>query len=186
MSAIFIGAGAAVLAVGLTGYSMYKQHQAAGAAAQVDQATAAHNAKVDEAMADQLDLDTIENIRTQRREGKAFLSREEASYAAAGVIATSGSPMHAMITSAGRMEKEVQQQYQDSQIQQAKYRADARIGRLSGEARATSDRAAGTIALLNGGASIASQIYGGYKSGAFKGPTGGATMASTATAGVPA
>lgn len=153
--------------VGATGYSMYAQNKAAKNAAAVDTAAAAYNAKYDEAMARQLDLDTIQNVRTQRKEGEVYLSKQRASYAAAGVLENSGSALASEITNAGRLEQQLQQQWVNSQQKQQAYYSKARVGVLEGEARAEADRAQGTLALINGGASLARQAFGAYESGVF-------------------
>jgi len=169
----------AALAVSLvaTGYSAYKQNQAARNAASVDTAAADYNAKVDEAQANQIQLDTLQNIRTQRSENAVYLSQQEASYAAAGVLTSGGSPLHAMITNAGRMEQQLQQEYTNSQQKQQQLHSSANIGRLEGEAQAYADKQRGTMALIDGGAKMVSQLYGGYKAGTFdflkKKPKGG-------------
>ncbi len=150
-----------------TGYKMYKEHQASKNAAAVDTATGDYNAKVDIAQAEQLQLDTIQNIQTQRQNDAVYLSQQHAAYASAGVLANSGSPLAAQITNAGRMEMQLQQEYTNSQQRQKQLYSSASIGRLEGEARASADRAQGTIALINGGAKLAGQFYGGYSSGVF-------------------
>lgn len=159
-----------VTSIALTAYSGYEQKKAADSAAQVDTATANYNAKYDLAMADQLDLDTQQNIRTERQDDAVYLSREAASDAAAGVLATTGSPLHAQIINAGRMEQKIQQDWVNSNQKQQSYAAAAKVGQLEGSARANADRMSGTIALINGGAKIAGSIYGGYKSGVFSTP----------------
>ena len=159
----------AALAVSMaaTAYSAYKQHQAAKNAASVDTATADYNAKVDIEQAEQLQLDTLQNIQTQRENNAVYLSQQHASYASAGVLANSGSPLAAQITNAGRMEMQLQQEYVNSQQRQKQLYSSASIGRLEGDARASADRAQGTIALINGGANLAGQFYQGYNSGVF-------------------
>lgn len=156
-----------IASVVATGYSAYSQNKAAHNAAQVDTAVADHNAKIDEVQAQQLDLDTLQNIRTQRASNAVYLSQQEASYAAAGVDTSGGSPLHAMITNAGRMEKQIQQEYTNSQQKQQQLYSSAKIGVLEGAAQAEADRARGTIALIDGGAKIAGSLYGGYQSGVF-------------------
>lgn len=163
----------AITSLVVTGVSAYEQNKAAHQAARVDTATADYNAKVDIAQAKQLDLDTQANIRTERQSDDVYLSRQAASYAAAGVLATTGSPLHAQITNAGRMEQHIQQEYVNSQQRQQQLYSSAAVGRLEGEARASSDRMSGSIALLNGGASIARQAYGAYDSGIFNFGGGG-------------
>lgn len=173
----------AVASIASTAYGMVaqkraanQQAQAAENAAQVDQATADYNAKADMAMASQLDLDTQQNIRTARQENAVYLSRQEASYASAGVLATTGSPLHTQITNAGRMEQQIQQAWVNSQQKQQQFAAAAKVGRLEGAANAAADRAGasiartqGSIALLNGGARLAGIGMQDYQSGVFSG-----------------
>lgn len=158
---------ALAVSVGASVYSASQQKKAADNAASVDQATAAYNANVDINNAKQLDLDTIQNIRTERQNDQVYLSREAASYAAAGVLADTGSPLHAQITNAGRLEQQLQQQYVSSQQKQQQYYSSASVGRLEGAARASADQMRGTIALVDGGAKIAGNLFGGYESGVF-------------------
>lgn len=166
-----VAAGVAVTATtasaGLAAYGAIQQNKAARNAASVDQATADYNARADIAAANQLDLDTQENIRTQRDDNSIYLSRQAASYAAAGVLSNTGSALHAQITNAGRMEQQIQQAWVNSNQKQQQYAAAAKVGRLEGAARAEADRAQGTIALINGGAKIASSVFGASQSGIF-------------------
>ncbi len=161
--------GAAGASLAATGYSMYAQNKAAKNAAGVDNAVADYNARTDEAMARQLDLDTLQNIRTERAEDTVYLSKQAASYAAAGVLATTGSPLAAQITNAGRMEQQLQQQYVDSQQKQAQYRSAGRVGQLEGQAQASADRLGGTLALINGASRMAGSAFNMYQSGTFSG-----------------
>lgn len=164
MSMAFIALGISATA---TIYGTLQKKKAADAAAQVDQATANYNAKYDEALAKQLDLDTIQNIRTERANAAVYLSRQEAGYAGAGVLATSGSPLHAMITNAGRFEQRIQQDWVNSQQKQQQYYAAAKVGRLEGEAKASADRMQGTIALINGAAQLGGTLASAYGQGMF-------------------
>lgn len=164
LPAIFAGASAVASGVGA-----YGQYKASKNAAAVDQATANYNANVDKAQAQQLDVNTVENIRSERLANEEYLSRQAASYANAGVLATSGSALHAQITNAGLLEQKIQQQYVDSQQKQQQYYAQAAIGQAEGAAQASSDRLAGTLALINGGARIAGSLYGASQSGSFSG-----------------
>lgn len=157
----------AIVGVGLTAYGAIKQNQSAKNAAEVDTATANYNAKYDQAMAAQLDLDTQANVRTMRDESEIYLSQQHASYASAGVLANTGSALDAQITNAGRLEQRIQQEWINMNQRRNALYSQARIGRLAGEAQSDSDKASGTLALINGGASIARQLYGAYDSGVF-------------------
>ena len=161
------------VSVAATGYGMYQQNEAAKNAASVDNATAQYNAKYDESLAAQLDLDTLQNVRTARQNNDVYLSKEAASYASAGVLATSGSALHAQITNAGKFEQQIQQQYVNSQQQQQGYYSKAQVGILAGQAQASADRLSGSIALINGAAKIAGNLAGDYNAGMFSGLGGG-------------
>lgn len=158
---------ALVISAGATVYSASQQNKAAKSAAQVDTATADYNARADMAMAAQLDLDTHQNVRTARAEDRVYLSRQEASYAAAGVLATTGSPLHAQITNAGRMEQQIQQQWVNSQQKQQQLASRSKVGILEGAAQASADKSVGSLALINGGAKLAGTAFGAYQSGIF-------------------
>lgn len=163
MSGIALGLGAASLA--LTAYGAYEQKQAADSAAQVDTATAAYNGKIDAENAQQIDLDTLQNIDTLRQDEGQYVSREAAGYASAGVLATSGSALHAQITNVGRFTQKIQQQYADSQIQQNNLYTAAKVGIAEGAAQSSADQIGGSIALLNGASKIAGTAYSDYESG---------------------
>ena len=174
LPAIFAGASAVA-----TGVGAYEQYKGSKQAAAVDQSVANYNANVDRAQAKQLDVNTLENIRSERLANEEYLSRQAASYANAGVLATSGSALHAQITNAGLLEQKIQQQYVDSQQRQQQYYAKAAIGQAEGAAQASSDRLAGTLALINGGAKIAGTLYGASQSGAFSGLLGKTSKAGS-------
>jgi hypothetical protein len=159
----------ASVAVVATAYSAYSSYEGSKNAASVDNATAKYNAAYDESLAAQLDLDTLQNVRTARQNNDVYLSKEAASYASAGVLATSGSALHAQITNAGKFEQQIQQQYVNSQQQQQGYYSKAQVGILAGQAQASADRLSGSIALLNGTAKVAGSLYGDYQSGMFSG-----------------
>lgn len=167
MSGIALGLGAASLA--LTAYGMVQQKDAADSAAQVDNATAAFNAKLDAENAQQINLDSLQNIDTMRQDESTYISREEAGYASAGVLATSGSPLHAQITNVGRFTQAIQQQYADAQIKQNNLYEAAKVGVAEGGAQASADQIGGSIALLNGSSRLVGQAYTDYRSGVFSG-----------------
>lgn len=157
----------AVVAIGTTVYGAVQANKASRAAAQVDTATAEYNAKYDEAMSAQLALDTNQNIKTERKENAVYLSKQHVSYASAGVLANTGSALDAQLINAGRLEQHIQQTWVDMNQKQQQYASAAKVGRLEGSARATADRAQGTIALINGAASVSRQLFGAYQSGMF-------------------
>ncbi len=159
----------ALLVVAAAGavYSGIEQHKAASKAGQVDTATANYNAKLDEAQSAQLDLDTQQNIRTERQDDAIYLSRQASSYAAAGVLANTGSALDAQILNAGRFEQKIQQQWVDTNQRQKQLGAAAKVGRLEGSARRESDMASGKIALINMTSKLVSMGTSAYDQGVF-------------------
>jgi hypothetical protein len=163
----WFAAGALVVSEGTTVYSSIQQKKAADTAASIDTSTAAYNAQYDEATAEQLDYDTQHNIQVERQNDQVYLSKEAVSYAAAGVLATSGSALDAQITNVGRMEQQIQQSWVNSQQQQQQIRSQAQKGILYGQDQAAADRMSGTLALVNGGAHLAGMAFNTYNSGTF-------------------
>lgn len=163
----YFAIGAVIVGAGATVYGAVQTNKAARQAAQVDTATAQFNAQYDESLAKQLDFDTIQNVRTMRADAASYISRQHASYAAAGVLANAGSPLHAQITNAGRLEQQIQQEYVNSQQKQKSYYEQAKAGVAMGEARAYSDRVSGKLALINGAAKASSSLFGAYNAGVF-------------------
>jgi len=177
LPAIFAGASAVA-----TGISAYGQYKASRSAAAVDIATAQHNAQVDRVQAQQIDLDTLQNIRTQRQEDAVYLSQQAASYAAAGVLSTSASPLHAQIVNAGRMEQKIQQEYVNAQQKQQSLYSQAAIGIAEGQARAKADRTAGNLALIDGAAKMAGMAFMAFGGGLGTGTPAGGGIPDTAEA----
>ena len=161
----------AVAGLALTAYAMYESNQASKKAQQVDTATAAYNAKYDRAMAAQSDLDTQQKIRYIRQSDEVYLSRQAASYASAGVLANTGSALDAQITTAGRFEQQIQQQWVSEQQKEAAYYSHAQAGIMYGAAQAESDRMSGNIALINGATQMSRMAFQDYESGVFKSST---------------
>ncbi len=174
MSGIAIGV--AAFSIGATAYGAIQSNKADQNAAAVDTATAQFNARVDYENAEQIDLNTQQNIDTERQSDATYLSREAAGYAASGVLATTGSALRSQITNVGRMTQRIQQEYQQSQIQQNNLYEAAKVGVAEGNAQASADSAAGTLALIDGGASIAGQAFGDYYKIGSAPSTGGTTQ----------
>ena len=178
MSLIGIGVGISAAA---TVYGAVQANAAAGNAAQADEnaaaaqnAVAAYNNSADLEQAAQIDLDTTENIRTERENNETYLSRQTASYAASGVLASSGSPLAARITTAGRLEQKVQQDWVNAQAQEQQLASQGAEGIYYGNAAASADqsqaqgdRISGSIALIKGGGTVAGDLNDAYQSGLF-------------------
>ena len=165
MSGIAIGL--AAVAVGGTAFGAIESYEANKNAAAVTNATAAFNSRVDTAQAEQLDLNTLQNIDTERQDEKTYLSREAAGYAAGGVLATTGSALHAQLTNVGRFTQKIQQQYVNSQLEQQRLYMQGLAGVAEGSAQAGAYDSAATLALITGAAKIAGQVGGDFSSGTF-------------------
>lgn len=158
--------GVAAAGVAAKGYGMVQQNKAAKAAAKITQDVASYNAAVDLAEAKQVELDTSENIIRARREARVYGSRQQAAYAAAGVLNT-GSALAVQAETAGRLEQEAQQMKINAGREAARRESAARVGVLYGDAQASAIRTQNKIAMLKGGIDILSTIGGAYNSGMF-------------------
>jgi hypothetical protein len=156
---------------------MNSQQKAAKKAAATDVQVASYNAEIDNAQADQIQLDTEANVALAEKQGRAYVSRQQVSYAAAGVLADTGTPLEAEIASVGAINQNIQQEYSNSQRKQQLLHSQAAEGVYMGQATAAADNARGTAALLTGGAQIASSVFKAYDSGVFSSRgSGGGSM----------
>jgi hypothetical protein len=155
-----------VASAAIQGYGMYEQNKAAKSSAGLATATSGYNARVDMAEAKQIELDSTQNTRNSRKEADIYLSRQKASYAASGVLA-SGSPLAAMASTAGALEQRTLQDRSDAMREASKRESAARIGVAYGDATAAGIRAQNRVDMFRGGAQILSTVASGYRSGAF-------------------
>ena len=149
-----------VAGLGAQAYGMVQANRASQNAAKLATATSDYNARVDEADAKQIELDSSENTRRAREEARIYTSRQLAAFAASGVL-VSGSPLAVMATTAGRIEQQIQQEAQDRKRQANRLRDSARMTRLYGESsaagireRARADLIGGASRLLQAGANL--------------------------------
>lgn len=171
----------AVAQLALSAYSMSQQNSAAKQSEQLARDTAERNANVDITDAQQLALDTDENIRQAREEARIYTSRQHTSYAASGVLADSGSPLAVQASTVGKLQQRIQQEYINAGQKEQKLYSAAKAGIAYGDASARATNTENTAALLKGGINMLSTAYGDYKSGMFSG-TG--TPAPAATSGL--
>lgn len=144
MSVFAIGAGVAALtAATLEAVSSSK---AATSAAKMGD----YNAKVDIANAQQTSLDAAQSVRNQRIQDQSFLSGQRASYAASGVLSGSGSAMAVEATTAGRMEQNIQQYWQNENAKINQDYASAQVGIYQGQEQAQTDHLEGAADIFKG------------------------------------
>lgn len=131
------------------------QYKASQDAKHMARAVAKYNADVDIAKAKQIDLDTQANIRSQRAEDKVFTSRQQTAYAMAGVL-SSGSPLSVAATTAGRMEKRIQQAWTGAGHEQQMQYSAAKMGIAYGESQAKAYDLQGASAIAGTTANVGS------------------------------
>lgn len=188
---VFIGAGLAVVSIGVgvagSSASAADSRQAGANAATVDNETAAYNNQADISQAQQLDENEQQNVITERQDNSVYLSRQAASYASSGVLATTGSALGAQIVTAGRLEQQVQQKYVNTQQQEEELYSQGLEGVYYGSAQAQADTATGNsqanLALIDGGAAAAGQAFKAVESGTFS--FGGGGGGNDNEAGIP-
>ena len=146
---------------------MGQQAQASRDAARLAQKTGAQNRAVDEAAASQLETNTAANLRREREDNTAYISKQQTAYAASGVLANTGSPLDGEAITAGKLEQGVQQRWIDTQVQANNIRTQGKYGQMYMQGQADAAALQGNISTLKGGAQLASQAYGAYQSGAF-------------------
>lgn len=157
MSFFAIGAGVAALTA--AGFEAVSASKAASSAA----AMGDYNAKVDIANAQQTSLDAAQNVRNQRIEDQSFLSGQRASYAASGVLSGTGSAMAVQATSAGRMEQNIQQYWQNENAKINQDYASAQVGVYQGQEQASTDHLEGASDIFKGIGSALSIAGGAMK-----------------------
>lgn len=150
------GASLALTAVG-TAQKIKGDRMAADAVRQSSQ----YNASIDMAQAAQLESDLSFNISQERQQGKQYMATQEAAYASSGVLLT-GSPLAVMVTTAGRLEQRIQNEYIAGMRKADQYRSSAAEGLLEGQDKAMAYNNQAFTDLLIGGATYASQSYKAY------------------------
>ena len=127
---------------------------------------------MDIANAQQTSLDAAQNVTNQRIEDRAFLSGQRASYSASGVLSGSGSAMAVQATTAGRMEQNIQQYWQNENAKINQEYAAAQVGIYQGQEQASTDHLEGASDIFKGIGSALS-IAGGAVANAPGGGDGG-------------
>jgi hypothetical protein len=145
---------------------MGMQAQAARDAKKLATKVGNQNQAVDEAAAKQLELNQTQNIRNERQDNAVYISKQQAAYASSGVL-SSGSPLDVEATTAGKMEQSIQQQWINTNVDANNMRIQGQYGNMAAQAQASAIQTQSNIAMLKGGAQLASQAYGAYQSGVF-------------------
>lgn len=171
----------AVVSIALTAYSMVQQNAASKAAEQLARDTAQRNANIDITQAKQLGMDTAENIRQMRDQAAIYTSRQQASYAASGVLADSGSPLAVQASTVGKMEQRIQQEHVNSVQKQEQLYSSAKAGIAYGDATASALNKANNAAMIRSGANLLTTAYGAYQGGAFSSGGGSASVSPAGT-----
>jgi len=128
--------------------------------------TGAHNKDVDYAAASQLETNTEANLRTERQDADIYISKQQAAYAASGVL-SSGSALDVEAQTAGKLEQGIQQKWIDSQVQANAMRTQGNYGQMYMQNQADSIAIQNNINQMKGMSQIASQASSAYQSGTF-------------------
>jgi hypothetical protein len=159
MSFFAIGATSATLSLTAAGLEAGAASKAATSAAKMGD----YNAKVDIANATQTSLDAAQNVRNKRIEDQSYLSGQRASYAASGVLSGTGSAMAVQATTAGRMEQNIQQYWQNENAKINQDWASAQLGVYQGQEQAGMDHLQGAADIFKGIGSAAAIMGGAMK-----------------------
>lgn len=162
-----------IIMVAATAASTAMQVAASAKQAALAQSTAKYNASVDISNAQQLQMNSAANIRSQRAEDQAYRSKIRVAYAASGILSGSGSPMEVLATTAGRHEQDIANYWNSTNQKSDKYYGAAAEGIREGEAQADLYHLQGAAAVVKGIGSMASQF----------GSMGGGNAATTSMAG---
>lgn len=167
----------AAVSIAATAVSTYEQKKAADTAATTATTIAGYNASLDREQAQQVDLDTDQNIDNLRQDAAVYMSRQNSAYARNGIVANTGSALAVEAATAGKFAMREQQMYNDSQAKQQMLESEAQAGIYEGEAQAEEYHDQGTADVIAGAGKVASSLYGAYTGGA------GASISSLFSAG---
>lgn len=124
-------------------------------AARQTQQAADINAALQEAQADQADLEARENINRLRREARRYTGNQRARIAASGVVGSEGSPLDALVETAGAMELRALDEARAARARKGLAYAEADETRRTGKLQASGLRAQSTGTLLSTAAGVA-------------------------------
>ena len=159
-----------VLAIASLAMSAYSSFSSAGASNQqaaISQAVGNYNAGLDEQQANQLEINSQQQIRDARADAKVYLSRQTAAYAASGVMVDTGSPLAVKAATAMRLERRVQQAWTDTENRAAGLRSQAAAERMYGASAADMYHLQATGQALGGAAKMIGSVYDFNQQGAF-------------------
>ena len=136
-----------------TAVAAYGQVQSAKATEQA----AEHNAKLAESNAIKEELESREERRRTRAQGKKLKGRQRAAIAKSGVT-EEGSPLLAMAENATNIELNIADQARSSGVRADNFRGQAEVSRFEGKSQATALRTQAGATLLSGASRGASQF----------------------------
>lgn len=164
MSMLAVGA---VASIGLGVYGGVRQARAEKKVGRQTREAADINAALAEAEADQADLESRENIARTRREGRRFLGRQRAAVASSGVVGSTGSPLDAIIETAGAIELAAIDEARAARARKRQAYARADETRRTGNLQAAGLRAQSTGTLLSTAATTAGTAIQFREAGLF-------------------
>ena len=119
-----------------------------------------YNAGVDEADALQLEINSQENVRRMREEGRKFTGTQRARYAAANVVVDTGTPLEIMAETEGTLKMQQLEEDRAARLKAQNLRHQAQMTRLYGAEALRASQVQSTATLLGGAANATSTYYG--------------------------
>lgn len=163
-----MGVIAAVVSIGGTIYSGVSSANAQRKLGKKTSQAANINAALTEAEADQADLESRENITRLRREARRYTGSQRARIAASGVVGSEGSPLDAIVETAGAMELRALDEARAARARKGQAYARADETRRTGRLQESGLRAQATGTLLSTAANTAGTYLQFRNEGVFK------------------
>lgn len=157
----------AIVSVVATAVGAGVQYSAQRRAAKAQEAAAEYNAKVARNQAQHEADISAENARRMTVQKRRRLASIRAQKAGSGISFT-GSAVDQLTESAFTLERDIQDSVYSSQIRQRNLNQQADIALFEGRSQAAATRTNANASLLTGVGDVASQVYGGVQTGAFK------------------
>lgn len=138
-----------LVGLGVQAIGGYKQYRAQRKAANAATTAANINAMQQQAEADQQEMEARAQIARMRTEGMKLIGKQKASYAAAGVVGSSGSPLDVITETAGKLALEQSDLARVAQANKERGYAAAAETRRTGKLQASGLRAQATGTALS-------------------------------------
>jgi len=153
----------AVVGIGLTVAAIAEQQSAARKASNTAAITSIYNNKLDQMQAQQVDQDSSVAVQGMREDAEAYVSKQRGQYAAAGIVADTGSPLAIQAETAGKLELRAQHAFMESSAKQGQLYSEGAAGLYYGRSEQDQISEQSQAATLTGAARIAGMGYQAYQ-----------------------